>query len=68
MLDYSDIEQRYDIAALLYNEVMQQENDVIRQQLLRFRSENVTWILNYLQATFDDLEHALNLEEENYRD
>jgi len=65
-LDYNDLDQRYQIAAFLYNEVMQQENEVIRQQLLRFKSENVSWVLGYLEATFDDLEHALDLTEENF--
>lgn len=57
----------YDIVTILYREVMEQENEVIRQKLLQFRSEDVNWVLNHLQETFNTLEDVLDLQSKNYQ-
>ena len=63
-----DIEQRLNIVDTIYRAVMLLENEELSSQLSGYQSDNLQWVLNVLQGIFDELEHALDLEESNYID
>jgi hypothetical protein len=66
--DPYDIEQRLNIVDTIYRAVMLLENEELSSQLSGYQSDNLQWVLNVLQGIFDELEHALDLEESNYID
>lgn len=66
--DPYDIEQRLNIVDTIYRAVMLLENEELSSQLSCYQSDNIQWVLNVLQGIFDELEHALDLEESNYID
>lgn len=66
--DPYDIEQRLNIVDTIYRAVMLLENEELSSRLSGYQSDNIQWVLNVLQGIFDELEHALDLEESNYID
>lgn len=66
--DPYNIEQRLNIVDTIYRAVMLLENEELSSQLSGYQSDNIQWVLNVLQGIFDELEHALDLEESNYID
>jgi enoyl-[acyl-carrier-protein] reductase (NADH) len=57
-----DLEERIDVLHVLHHSVILMENEELYQKLLRFKSDNVQWVLNMVLDTFDRLEEALDME------
>ena len=58
-----DVTQKLDILEVIYNEVILQENKEVSQKLIRYKSDNIQWVLNTLQGLLEEVRDVLEMEE-----
>jgi hypothetical protein len=67
-ISYIDLDQRLDILELIYGDVVELRNKELSDRLVRYRSDNIQWVLNILEENFKQLRDALEMEEVNHRE
>jgi hypothetical protein len=67
-ISYIDLDQRLDILELIYGDVVELRNKELSDRLVRYRSDNIQWVLNMLEENFKQLRDALEMEEVNHRE
>jgi hypothetical protein len=65
-ISYVDLDQRLDILELIYGDVVELRNKELSDRLVRYRSDNIQWVLNMLEENFKQLRDALEMEEVNH--
>jgi hypothetical protein len=64
---FKDLQERLDALEVIYKNVIELDNDALSDRLMRYRSDNVQWVLNMLEESFRQLLEALETEEANYQ-
>ena len=65
-VSFKDLQERLDTLEIIYKNVIELDNDALSNCLMRYRSDNVQWVLNMLEESFRQLLEALETEEANY--
>lgn len=58
-----DLDEKIDILEILEKQVVFLENQELANSLSHFRSQNVQWVLNWLQQTLGEAQDVLDLED-----
>lgn len=58
-----DLDEKIDILEILEKQVVFLENQELSNSLSHFRSQNVQWVLNWLQQTLGEAQDVLDLED-----
>ena len=66
-VSFKDLQERLDALEVIYKNVIELDNNVLSDRLMRYRSDNVQWVLNMLEESFRQLLEALETEEANYQ-
>jgi len=66
-VSFKDLQERLDVLEVIYKNVIELDNDALSDCLMRYRSDNVQWVLNMLEESFRQLLEALETEEANYQ-
>ena len=66
-VSFKDLQERLDALEVIYKNVIELDNDALSDRLMRYRSDNVQWVLNMLEEPFRQLLEALETEEANYQ-
>jgi hypothetical protein len=66
-VSFKDLQERLDTLEIIYKNVIELDNNVLSDRLMRYRSDNVQWVLNMLEESFRQLLEALETEEANYQ-
>ena len=66
-VSFKDLQERLDALEVIYKNVIELDNNVLSDRLMRYRSDNVQWVLNMLEEPFRQLLEALETEEANYQ-
>ena len=66
-VSFKDLQERLDALEVIYKNVIELDNDALSDRLMRYRSDNVQWVLNMLEESFRELLEALETEEANYQ-
>ena len=66
-VSFKDLQERLDALEIIYKNVIELDNNVLSDRLMRYRSDNVQWVLNMLEEPFRQLLEALETEEANYQ-
>jgi hypothetical protein len=66
-VSFKDLQERLDALEVIYKNVIELDNDALSDRLMRYRSDNVQWVLNMLEESFRQLLEALETEEANYQ-
>jgi hypothetical protein len=66
-VSFKDLQERLDALEVIYKNVIELDNDALSDCLMRYRSDNVQWVLNMLEESFRQLLEALETEEANYQ-
>ena len=66
-VSFKDLQERLDALEVIYKNVIELDNDALSNRLMRYRSDNVQWVLNMLEESFRQLLEALETEEANYQ-
>ena len=65
-VSFNDLQERLNVLEIIYENVVELDNNELSDRLMRYRSDNVQWILNMLEEPFRQLLEALETEEANY--
>lgn len=66
-VSFKDLQERLDVLEIIYENVIELNNDELSKRLMSYRSDNVQWLLNMLEEPFRQLLEALETEEANYQ-
>ena len=66
-VSFKDLQERLDALEIIYENVIELNNNELSNRLMSYRSDNVQWILNMLEEPFRQLLEALETEEANYQ-
>ena len=66
-VSFKDLQERLDTLEIIYENVIELDNNVLSDRLMCYRSDNVQWVLNMLEEPFRQLLEALETEEANYQ-
>ena len=66
-VSFKDLQERLDALEVIYKTVIELDTDALSNRLMRYRSDNVQWVLNMLEESFRQLLEALETEEANYQ-
>ena len=66
-VSFKDLQERLDILEIIYENVIELNNNELSKRLMSYRSDNVQWLLNMLEEPFRQLLEALETEEANYQ-
>ena len=66
-VSFKDLQERLDALEIIYENVIELNNNELSNRLKSYRSDNVQWILNMLEEPFRQLLEALETEEANYQ-
>ena len=66
-VSFKDLQERLDALEIIYENVIELNNNELSDRLMSYRSDNVQWILNMLEEPFRQLLEALETEEANYQ-
>jgi hypothetical protein len=66
-VSFNDLQERLDALEIIYENVIELDNNELSDRLMHCRSDNVQWILNMLEEPFRQLLEALETEEANYQ-
>ena len=66
-VSFNDLQERLNVLEIIYENVVELDNNELSDRLMRYRSDNVQWILNMLEELFRQLLEALETEEANYQ-
>jgi len=66
-VSFNDLQERLDALEIIYENVIELDNNELSDCLMSYRSDNVQWILNMLEEPFRQLLEALETEEANYQ-
>jgi hypothetical protein len=66
-VSFNDLQERLDALEIIYENVIELDNNELSDCLMHYRSDNVQWILNMLEEPFRQLLEALETEEANYQ-
>lgn len=66
-VSFKDLQERLDTLEIIYENVIELNNNELSNRLMSYRSDNVQWILNMLEEPFRQLLEALETEEANYQ-
>lgn len=66
-VSFKDLQERLDVLEIIYENVIDLNNDELSRRLMSYRSDNVQWLLNMLEESFRQLLEALETEEANYQ-
>jgi hypothetical protein len=65
-VSFKDLQERLDTLEIIYENVIELNNNELSDRLMSYRSDNVQWVLNMLEEPFRQLLEALETEEANY--